>query len=79
MTILPTVNFSGVKDPVSALEGVGRLIGDIFPATYFINISRGVFSKALGFEELYLNYFAICASLVVTTLLSIMLLKKQER
>lgn len=79
LTILPTVNFSGVKDPVSALEGVGRLIGDIFPATYFINISRGVFSKALGFEELYLNYFAICASLVVTTLLSIMLLKKQER
>jgi len=79
LTLLPTVNFSGMKDPVSSLEGVGALIGDIFPATYFINISRGVFSKALGFKDLYFDIFAMSASIVVLTMLSVILLKKQEQ
>ena len=52
LTLLPTVSFSGLRDPVSSLEGVGAFIGAIFPATYFINISRGVFSKALEFDDL---------------------------
>ena len=45
LTLLPTIQFSGLKEPVSSLEGVAQYIGNIFPVTYFINISRGVFSK----------------------------------
>lgn len=78
LTLLPTINFSGMKDPVSSLEGVAAWIGTVFPATYFINISRGVFSKALGFEELYIDFSALCASVVVITMISILLLKKQD-
>ena len=51
-TITPANQFSGLTDPVSSLEGAGRLIGQAFPMTYFLTISRGTFNKALGFRDL---------------------------
>ena len=78
LTLLPTVSFSGLKDPVSSLEGVAAFVGAIFPATYFINISRGVFSKALEFGDLSVDFIALTLSVVVITLLSMIALKRQE-
>jgi ribosome-dependent ATPase len=77
-TFLPTVQFSGLKDPVSSLEGVGAFIGNIFPVTYFINISRGIFSKAVEFNDLYTSYTALAIAVIVIFLLSMLVLKKQE-
>ncbi len=77
-TLLPTVNFSGLKEPVSSLEGAGSFIGSIFPASYFINISRGVFSKAVEFKELHFDFFVLAITIVIITILSILVLKKQE-
>jgi hypothetical protein len=51
-TIIPATQFAGLIDPVSSLEGSGKLIGEIYPATHMITISRGVFSKALGLGDL---------------------------
>lgn len=79
LTLLPTINFSGLKDPVSSLEGVGAMIGTIFPVTYFINISRGIFSKAVDFVGLYHDLFALVIAIVVITIGSMLLLQKQER
>ncbi|HEO98816.1 MAG: ribosome-associated ATPase/putative transporter RbbA [Campylobacterales bacterium] len=77
-TLLPTVSLSGLNEPVSSLEGPAAFIGNIYPATYFINISRGVFSKALEFDDLGRDFAALAAAVVVITLLSILALKKQE-
>lgn len=76
-TLLPTVQFSGLIDPVASLEGVGALIGPIWPATYFLVVSRGIFTKALGFGDLYGELMALAAFIPVLTLLSMVLLKKQ--
>ena len=78
-TLLPTVQFAGLKDPVSSLEGIGRLIGEVFPVTYFINISRGLFSKNVSFSDLHLEFFALGVSAVVIIMLSLFVLKKQEK
>ncbi|MBP6096019.1 MAG: ribosome-associated ATPase/putative transporter RbbA [Methyloversatilis sp.] len=78
VTMLATVTFSGLTHPVSSLEGAGRLIGTFFPATYFLNISRGVFSKALEFRDLHADFLALIAFVPVLTVLSVLLLKKQE-
>ena len=78
-TLLPTISFSGLNEPVSSLEGAGSVIGAVYPATYFINISRGVFSKALSFADLSRDFAALAAAVVVITLLSMAALKKQER
>ena len=78
-TLLPTVQFAGLKDTVSSLEGIGRLIGEVFPVTYFINISRGLFSKNVSFSDLHLEFFALSISTVVIIMLSLFVLKKQEK
>ena len=46
-TLLPAIQFGGLLNPVSSLEGAGKLIGQVYPIAYFLTISRGVFSKAL--------------------------------
>ncbi len=77
-TLIPAVQFAGMLNPVSSLEGVGSLIGHVYPATYFLNISRGVFNKALGFSSLYTSFWPLLLSVPVILSLSIMLLDKQE-
>ncbi|WP_199553632.1 ribosome-associated ATPase/putative transporter RbbA [Sandaracinobacteroides hominis] len=77
-TILPSVQFSGLINPVSSLEGAGQIIGPIFPATPFITICRGVFSKGLGFAELSGELMNLAIAFVVILGLCALLLKKQE-
>jgi ribosome-dependent ATPase len=77
-TIIPVIQFAGVLNPVSSLEGIGAFIGRIYPATYFLNISRGVFSKALGFASLHNSFWPLLLAAPVIVGLSIVLLKKQE-
>jgi len=79
LTMLPTVQFAGLTTPVSALEGAGYWIGQCFPATYFLIISRGVFTKALGFSDLLPQFAALAAFVPLLTLASLLLLRKQEK
>ena len=57
---------------------IGRLIGEVFPTTYFLIIARGTFSKALGFEDLWLAFWPLMLTGPVLVILSALLLKKQE-
>src|SRR5262249_50748471 len=43
-TIIPASQYSGLIDPISSLQGVGAIIGQIYPASHFVTISRGAFS-----------------------------------
>ena len=79
LTILPAVQFSGIIDPVSSLEGMGRLIGEAFPTTHFVVISRGAFSKALDFSELRASFVPLLISAPVLIGLTAALLRKQAR
>jgi ribosome-dependent ATPase len=78
-TIIPAVQFAGMITPVSALEGAGRLIGEIHPASFFLTISRGVFSKALQLSDIYPALLQMALAVPVIILASALLLKKQER
>jgi len=79
LTILPAASFSGMIDPVSSLEGMGRLIGEIYPTTHFLTIARGTFSKALNFSDLHTAFIPLALAVPVLIGLSAALLKKQER
>ncbi len=78
-TMLITVSFSGLTNPVSSLSGAGAVIGHLFPATYFLNISRGIFTKALEFKDLYVDFMALAAFIPVLIMLSVIFLSKQEK
>lgn len=78
-TMIPVVEFAGLLNPVSSLEGAGRWIGEVFPASYMLIISRGVFSKALGLADLQTAFLPMVLAVPVTVGLSIALLRKQAR
>ncbi len=78
LTILPAVQFCGMLDPVSSLEGAGAFFGKIYPTTHFLTISRGAFSKGLGFEDLFGSFLPLLIAIPALVGLSAALLKKQE-
>ncbi|MFN4325589.1 MAG: ribosome-associated ATPase/putative transporter RbbA [Azonexus sp.] len=79
VTMLPTIQFSGLTTPVESLQGAGYWVGQFYPATYFILICRGAFTKGLGFAELWPSLLTLAAFIPVLTLASVALLKKQEK
>ena len=78
-TLIPATQFAGLIDPVSSLEGSSKFIGEIYPATHMISISRGVFSKSLGLADLTGPLWSMLISVPVILGVAVLLLKKQER
>ncbi|MCW1996043.1 ribosome-associated ATPase/putative transporter RbbA [Bradyrhizobium diazoefficiens] len=79
ITLIPAIQYSGLIDPVSSLQGLGALVGRLYPTTYFVTISRGTFSKGLGFETLHNDLLALAVMIPVLVAAGTMLLKKQAR
>ena len=77
-TLIPAAQFSGFIDPVSSLQGIGAFIGSIYPATYFLIISRGAFAKALHFADLQAMFVPLILAIPVLLGVCALLLKKQE-
>jgi ribosome-dependent ATPase len=77
-TLLPAIQFSGLIYPVSSLEGSGAFIGQLYPTSHFLVISRGVFSKALGFADLWPYFLPLLVSIPILLGLCLLFLKKQE-
>ena len=77
-TIIPCVQFAGLLNPVSSLDGPSAFIGNIYPATHFLNISRGVFSKALDITRLGSSFWPLAVAAPVILIMALAFLKKQE-
>ena len=77
-TVLPAVQMCGMLNPVSTQTGMARLIGSIYPTTYMLLVSRGVFNKALYFSDLGLELLALAITVPLISAAGIMLLKKQD-
>jgi ribosome-dependent ATPase len=78
-SVTPAVQFSGMMQPVNTLEGGARVIGTLFPTTYFMKISVGTFTKSLSFFDVLPFLLALLAFVPVLWGLSMALLPKQER
>ena len=79
LTILPAVQFCGLIDPVSSLEGVGAFIGRIYPTAHYLTISRGVFSKGLRFADVQASLLPLLLAVPILVGASALMLRKQER
>lgn len=77
-TLLPAIQFSGMTNSVSSLEGAGRFIGEIYPTTHMLIVTRGVFSKALGLGDVWGAFAALLLTVPVILGITILLLKKQD-
>ncbi|WP_047534815.1 ribosome-associated ATPase/putative transporter RbbA [Pseudomonas sp. 11/12A] len=78
ITSLPTIQFSGLIVPRSSLEGAAAVMGILFPAGYFLDITVGTFTKALDLRQLWPQCLALFGFFLGFTGLSLIMLKKQE-
>ena len=78
LSMLPTMQFSGLIQPVSTLEGGGRIIGSLWPTTYYMHMSVGAYTKGLDFADLLTDILVLAAFIPVFIMIAVLLLKKQE-
>lgn len=79
LTIQPSIQFSGMLQPVSTLEGSARVLGSIWPTTYYMHASLGAYTKGLGLDLMLNDMLYLLACIPVLLLLSTIGLKKQEK
>jgi ribosome-dependent ATPase len=79
LTIVPTIQFSGLLQPVSTLKGGAGFIGSIWPASYYMHSSLGAYTKGLGLRLMSVDLLFLAGSIPVLLAISWLGLKKQER
>jgi ribosome-dependent ATPase len=78
VTTVPAIQYSGYLLPVSSMSADAQVIGRAFASTYFLHLSLGTFTKALGFSSLTLDLAALVAITLVVTALARAALPAQE-
>lgn len=78
LAMLPTIPFSGLIQPVATLEGAGRILGQMWPTHYFMQMHVGAFNQGLGFEKLANDFLILLTFAPVSQTISLLFLKKQE-
>jgi ribosome-dependent ATPase len=68
----------GLINPVDTQSGLARLIGEIYPTTHMLLISRGVFNKALTVADLQTPFITLAVTIPIVIALGTVLQKKQE-
>lgn len=79
LCIIPTIQFSGLMQPVSTLEPGAQVFGALWHASYFLHLNVGAFTKGLGWEALLPDILALCCSGFGLTLIAALSLRSQER
>jgi ribosome-dependent ATPase len=79
LTIIPTIQFSGLLQPVSTLEGGAAKIGNIWPATYYMHSSLGAYTKAISPQLMLPDLLFLGCCIPVFWVVSAIGLRKQER
>ena len=79
LTMLPTLQFSGFMQPVSTLVGRAKVLGSIWPTTYYMHASKGVFTKGLGFDLLAQDLVVLACIIPILWAVSALALEKQEK
>ncbi|WP_428036853.1 ribosome-associated ATPase/putative transporter RbbA [Amphritea sp.] len=78
LLIMPTINFSGLVQPTSTLEGGGYLVGVLWPATYYMHLSVAAFTKGLSLSELMGDIMVLALFGPALVMIAAAFLKKQE-
>lgn len=78
MTVLPATMFAGMLVPVASLSGLGRILGRLFPMTYYLPVSLGAFTKGLGWADLAGSLAILAVFVPVLTAAACLAMPRQE-
>jgi ribosome-dependent ATPase len=79
ITLVPTVQFSGLLQPVSTLEGNARIVGSIWPTTYYMHSSVGAYTKGLSPDLMIQDIIFLACCIPILWAVSMVGLRKQEK
>lgn len=79
LSIVPTINYSGMLVPVSSLSHGTQLLAHLFPAMYYTEIVRGVFLKGVGLDVLWLDVLVLAVYAVALRVVGYQLFRKRPR
>jgi len=64
-TLLPTTMLSGFLFPIESMPLVLRMVAQVIPATWFVEISRGIMLKGVGLDVLWQETLVLAAMAAV--------------
>lgn len=79
LSMTPTSQFSGMVQPLSTLDPAAQTIGALWPASYFLHLSVGSFTKGLGWGALWADLVPLAFFFPVFLMIALFLLRKQNR
>ena len=79
LTLTPTIQFSGLLQPTSTLQGNARLVGSIWPTTYYMHSSVGAYTKGLGPDLMMQDIIFLAWCIPILWAISAVGLRKQEK
>ena len=74
--LLPSIMFSGMIFPLTAMPWAIRWIGYVLPLTYFINIAQGVMLRGAPFTALWLSFLVLAVYAVVVFTAAVLRLRR---
>jgi len=77
LTYLPSLLLSDFVFPQENMPLVLKIVSQIVPATYFIDILNGLYLRNLGLMQLWPSYLVLAAMLALLSLINVALLKKE--
>ncbi len=77
MTMMFSLLLGGMIYPRTSMPAIPRFIGDLLPMTYFVRISRGIFTKGIGFQFLWTDGLALAIYTLVVLLIAARNFKKR--
>ena len=72
MVMLPSILLSGFMFPFRGMPGWAQAIGNVIPATHFINISRGILLKGSGLMEIWPHLWPLLIFMLVITVIAML-------
>lgn len=75
--ILPSILLSGFVFPLEAMPTAFRLLGECFPITYYIRLSRQIILKGGGLEYVWKDTLMLCAYIAIVFTTSVGMFKKR--
>ncbi|SON57451.1 putative ABC transporter ATP-binding protein YbhF [Hartmannibacter diazotrophicus] len=78
LSVIPAINFSGFLFPLASVEGPGRVVGTLFPASWFQTISLGTFAKIRPVTDFAANFAMLALFGLIFIGAASLILKKQE-
>ncbi len=79
LTITPTIQFSGLLQPVSTLMGKAKIVGSIWPTTYYMHSSVGAYTKGLTPDLMIQDIVFLLCCIPILWAFSTLGLRKQEK